>query len=95
MSTSGQCVVGWYPDEAVKGTTNLKPVTCGTVIESLRTIIAKVALGFDLEAEEKDIVDALAHDFDQAVRDLVLTLEREKREDPLRLVPLQDDLEPA
>ncbi len=62
MTVSGGCVVGWYPDEGVKGPTNLKPVTCETVIAGLARIIGKMGMGEELEPEEKDTVVALAAD---------------------------------
>lgn len=59
MSDSG-CVVGWYPDENVKGVTNLKPLVCKDLIDSLTIIIGKMALRETLSAEEKDIVVEIA-----------------------------------
>lgn len=66
LVAKGACIVGWYPDESVKGETDLKAVTCETVIEVLSGIISKQALGEELELEERDIVIELSRGYIEA-----------------------------
>jgi len=60
----GSCVVGWYPDPKVKGSTDLKPVSCETVMNELSRIVARQALGKKLNKAERQIIKHLVKNYE-------------------------------
>jgi len=63
----GTCVVGWYPDPKSKGDTNLKPVKCEAVMQTLSVIVARQALGKSLNKGERKIVKHLVKNYKAGV----------------------------